>query len=89
MALQISNKKGIFHLKGKINCSTVKSFITHFEHYISRNKKTIINIDKIKEIDSDGLNGIKKLMKIALRNKNKFFTVGRGARDIYDHFDLA
>ena len=60
MALQILNKKGIFHLEGKINCSTAKSFITHFEHYILRNKKTIINIDKIKKIDSDGLDSIKK-----------------------------
>ena len=75
MALQISFKKGVFYLKGKITSSTIKSFVIHFEHYILKNKKTIININKIKEIDSDGLIAIKKLMQMATRNQRKFYTV--------------
>jgi hypothetical protein len=41
MALQILNKKGIFHLEDKINYSTAKSYIAHFEYYILSNEKKI------------------------------------------------
>ncbi|WP_299136368.1 hypothetical protein [uncultured Tenacibaculum sp.] len=87
MALQITEKKGIFYLKGKINCSTVRSFIIHFEHYILQNRCTTINIDKIKEIDSDGLKAIKTLTAIALRQQKKFSTTGYNTKDIYDDFE--
>ncbi|WP_299121176.1 STAS domain-containing protein [uncultured Tenacibaculum sp.] len=89
MALQISEKKGIFYLKGKINCTTVKSFVTYFEHYISKNKKTVINLDKIKEIDSDGLNAIKKLRAIAVKNQKIFSTTGNGTKDIFNRLNPA
>ncbi len=87
MALQITEKKGIFYLKGKINCSTVRSFIIHFEHCILQNRKTTINIDKIKEIDYEGVKAIKTLMAIALRNQKLFAAIGYNAKDVHDRFD--
>ncbi|WP_299158393.1 STAS domain-containing protein [uncultured Tenacibaculum sp.] len=87
MALQILEKKGIFYLNGRINCSTVRSFIIHFEHYISQSKSITINIDKVKEIDTAGLDAIKTLMAMALKKRKKFSTIGYGCKDIYDHFD--
>lgn len=87
MALQILERKGIFYLKGKINCSTVRSFIIHFEHYISQSKSITINIDKVKEIDMSGLNAIKTLMAIALKKQKKFSTIGSGCKEVHDHFN--
>ncbi len=86
MALQISEKKGTFYLKGKLNCSTVRSFIIHFEHCIEHCNTIVLNIDKVKEIDASGLGAIQTLMAIALRKHKMFTTIGYGSKDIYDHF---
>lgn len=87
MALQITKTKGVFYLKGKINSSTVRFFVNYFEHSILHRKKITINLNEIKEIDSDGLNAIKKLMVMALKYKKTFSAVGYNAKDIYDHFE--
>lgn len=87
MALQISEKKGTFYLKGKLNCSTVRSFIIHFEYCITKYDRIFLNIDKVKEIDVSGLAAIKTLMALALRKNKMLSTIGYGSKDIYDHFD--
>lgn len=87
MALQISEKKGTFYLKGKLNCSTVRPFIIHFEYFIEHCDAVIINIDKVKEIDASGLQAIRTLKSIALKSQKMFSTIGYGSKDIQDHFD--
>lgn len=87
MALRISEKKGTYYLKGKLNCSTVRPFIIHFEHCIEYCDAVVVNIDNVKEIDASGLDAIKTLMAIALKKQKMFSTVGYGSKDIYEHFD--
>ena len=84
MSLHIFKQNGIFYLKGKINASTLKSFITYFEYNLSQSKKIIINIDKILEIDKGGVEAIYNFTKNALLNQKVFSIVGYGCKEIYD-----
>jgi len=84
MSLQISKKNGIFYLKGKINSSTLKSFITYFEYNLSQSKKIIINIDKILEIDRGGVEAIYNFTKNAILKQKVFSVIGYGCKEIYD-----
>ena len=52
MTLEISKKNEIFYLNGRLNSSTLKSFITYFEYNLSQNKNVTINIDHVIEIDN-------------------------------------
>ncbi len=86
MALKISENKGTLYLKGSINTTTTQSFIMHVKYHIEKNEHVILNIDNVKEIDSDGLRAIKTLWKSSL-NENKNFSIsGYGSKDIYDDF---
>ncbi|AZJ31496.1 hypothetical protein SAMN05444344_2092 [Tenacibaculum mesophilum] len=86
MALQISENNGTFYLNGKINNTTVRSFIIHFEYCIEKCKNVVINIDNVNEIGVTGLNAIKTLMAIALKQHKMFSVVGYGCKEVYDHF---
>lgn len=87
MSLQISEKNGIFHLKGRINSSTLNYFITYFEYNLSQTKSIMINIDDIKEIDRSGLDAMKNFTQIASLKEKVFSIVGYGCKEIYDHFN--
>lgn len=87
MALQILEHNGTFYLQGNINATTSRSFIIHFEHMIETFKNVKINIDKIKEIDSNGVAAFKTLFATALRNHKLFSVTGNGCKDIYDEFN--
>jgi len=87
MALQISEKQGKFYLKGKLNNSTSRFFITYFEHNLKQYKNVTINIDNVNEISKDGLDAIGTLTAIALKNDKLFSVTGYGCKEIYDHFN--
>lgn len=87
MALQISEKNGMFHLKGKINTSTLQAFNTYFEYNLSQHKSIEINIDDVKEIDKSGLEAMWNFIQIALLENKAFSIVGYGCKEIYDHFN--
>lgn len=89
MALQITQQNGTFLLNGKLNTTTTRSFIIHFEYIIEQQENVVINIDGIKEIDQDGLEGIKTVTAIALRNHKLFSVIGNGCKDIYQHFNCS
>lgn len=86
MALQILENNGIFELEGSLNTETSRSFIIHFEHIINTVKNVTVNIEKVIEIDSRGVEALKKLLNIALRTNNKFLIIGYGCKDIYDDY---
>ena len=87
MSLQISEKNGMFHLKGRINSSTLNSFITYFEYTLSQSKSITINIDDVKEIDSNGVEAMQNFTKVASLKDKGFSIVGYGCKEIYDHFN--
>lgn len=89
MALQITQQNGTFLVSGKLNTSTTRSFIIHFEYIIEQYQNVILNIDGVSEIDYDGLEGIKTLTAIALRNHKMFSVIGNGCKDIYQDFNCS
>ena len=89
MALQISENKGTFHLKGSVNATTTRSFIIYFEHLINTIDNVKINIDKIKNIDESGVEAFKTLIAISLRNNKFFLIVGNGSKDIYEDYSYS
>ena len=89
MTLQIFKKNEIFYLNGKLNSSTLKSFTTYFEYNLSQNKNVTINIDKVKAIDASGVEALKTLTAISLKNNSIFDIIGKGCKDIYAHNNRA
>ena len=86
MTLKISKKNKIFYLNGRLNSSTLKSFITYFEYNLSRNKNVTINIDDVIEIDKSGLEAMHNFTKIAILKQKVFSIIGNGCKEIYDDF---
>jgi ABC-type transporter Mla MlaB component len=91
MALEIIQKDDTFELKGKLNTKNSRNFIIHFEYLISTFKNITVNIDKVKAIDITGVEAMKTLIAISLKNHCKFYITGRGCEDIYRHkaFDFS
>ncbi len=89
MALQIAQQNGTFLVNGQLNSSTTRSFIIHFEYMIEQHENIVVNIDGVYEIDPDGLEGIKTLTAIALRNHKMFSVIGNGCKDIYQDFNCS
>lgn len=89
MALQITQQNGTFLLSGKLNSTTSRSFIIHFEYIIEQQQNVVVNIDGVSEIDHDGLEGIKTVTAIALRNHKMFSVIGNGCKDIYQDFNCS
>tara|TARA_B100000809_G_scaffold264621_1_gene320952 strand:- start:2724 stop:3002 length:279 start_codon:yes stop_codon:yes gene_type:complete len=85
MALQILEKNGTFELCGNLNTKTSRSFIIHFEYLINTLKDVTINIDKIKAIDINGVEALKTLIAISLKNNCILSIIGKGCKDIYAH----
>jgi len=84
MALSILKQNNIYYLKGKLNSSTSRSFIIHFEHIISNNDSVEINVEGINEIDINGVNAFDILKSIAL-NMSKVLSVSSNHKnEIYN-----
>jgi ABC-type transporter Mla MlaB component len=83
MALQILEKNGTFQLFGNLNTQTSCSFIIHFKNLIHTLNDVTINIDKIKEIDTCGVEALKTLIAISLKNNSLLSIIGKGCKNIY------
>jgi len=86
MALQILECNRTFYITGKINTTTVNSFITHFKHMLRKYDEVTINIDKVKEIDKSGVEAFKTLHTNATENQKELSITGYGCKDIYYEF---
>ena len=86
MALQILECNGTFYIAGKINTTTSNSFLTHFNQVMKKYEEVTINIDKVKEIDTSGVEAFKKLHTNATENEKQFAVTGYGCKDIYYEF---
>ena len=84
MSLQISKKKSVYFIKGRITKSTVKLFSTYFKKKLSKNKKIVLNIDAAKQIDSLGVKALKEIVKEGTEKRKDVFIVGYGCKEIYD-----
>lgn len=85
MELRILKKNGTFELSGSLNTKTSRSFIIHFEYLINTFKNVSVNIDKVKTIDTSGVEALKTLIAISLKNNNIFYIIGKGCKGIDAH----
>jgi len=85
MALQILKKNGTFELWGNLSTRTSRSFITHLEYLINTLKGVIIDIDKIKAIETSGIEALKILIGISLKKNSILSINGKGCKHIYAH----
>ncbi len=86
MALKIKDNNGTFFINGSINASTVKQFKNHIEFLILYTKELTLNIDGVKNIDSNGMRVFRELYTTALISNKDFYVVGNGCKDIFNDF---
>ncbi len=86
MAIKITQDQNVFFVEGNINVSTSKYFQSHFEDILNANKELTINIEQVSEIDANGVRAFLALHTNAIIYKKRFFIVGHGCKEIYDHF---
>ena len=86
LPLQISKKNSVYHLKGQIVARNVTKLLNYFIKKIDKKKTITLNIQEAIKIDKKGLNALKELMNLATSKEKRFFIVGDGCKEIYDHF---
>jgi len=70
MEFEIKEESGVFNVTGTICASNLTSLKNHFESVIYKADKVILNIEKVRKIDSSGALMLEKLYKkTALSNK--------------------
>ena len=84
MALKIKQQDTIFNVEGHINVATVKQFKDHLEFLLLYTKSLTINIDKVEEIDTSGIQAFHDLYTTAIIYNKKFEIMGYGCKDIYN-----
>ena len=86
LPLQISKKNSVYHLKGQIVARNVTKLLNYFIKKIDKKKTITLNIQEAIEIDKNGLNALQELMTLATSKEKRFFIIGDGCKEIYDHF---
>lgn len=89
MPLKISKKNSVYHVKGQITLSNVAKLLKYFTKKINKKSKITLNIEEVVEIDKNGLNALQSLMNLANDKQKSFYVVGKGCKEIYDHFQEA
>jgi|TARA_B110000116_G_scaffold174725_1_gene151174 anti-anti-sigma regulatory factor len=84
MSLKITENNSTYYLKGVISKSTMNFFADYFKRKLSKKKKVVLNIDKIKHIDKLGLNALKDILKRGKQTSKEVFIIGNGCKEIYD-----
>ncbi|WP_047550216.1 STAS domain-containing protein [Psychroserpens sp. Hel_I_66] len=88
MALQITRNEKTFTVEGKINTSTASNFKTHFVITLNSLTELTIDISKVTEIDSDGVEALKTIYRNAISWNKPFSIIGYGCKEIYDELRL-
>lgn len=86
MSLKITKNEGVYYLNGNINSKTSKSLGTHLEFLIRMDKRVIVNLDNISEIDIKALLLLKKLHTSFLKYDGCFQIRGWKSKEIYERF---
>nr|WP_321227093.1 STAS domain-containing protein [uncultured Psychroserpens sp.] len=84
MALKITRDEKTYTVVGKINASTASHFKTHFVITLNSLSDLTIDISKVTEIDSNGIEALKTLYNNAISWNKPFFIVGTGCKEIYE-----
>ena len=86
MALKITEENFVFVVEGPINAITTESFQNQLNIIMDNYKKVTINIDKVNEIDANGLSILREFYLNGLRYNRDYSIVGYSCKAIYDQF---
>lgn len=87
MALQITQTNETYNLKGQINTSSRLYFTNFFKSLLLKERKIIVNIEEVNEIDKQGLQAVFLIIKAAQKINKKLVVIGYGCKDVYDEFN--
>lgn len=86
MALTILRNKNTFTVEGKINAETASNFKTHINLVLNCLKGLTIDISKVTEIDTNGIEAFKVVYNNAKSWNKPFEIVGKGCNEINQEF---
>lgn len=89
MSLKFTKQNGTYFVNGQLNLTTTRSFILYFGCILAQNESVIVNIDGVTEIDKDGLEGIKKMTAVAVRNNKAFTIIGSDYEEFYQDINCS
>lgn len=88
MTIIMTKQIGKFLLEGMIDNSTALSFQNYFEDVLNTCEELVVDVENVSQIDSSGMKALKSLYLYAKGCNRKFYVVGTGCKEIYDHFRL-
>jgi anti-anti-sigma regulatory factor len=88
MALKITRNEKAFTVDGKINASTSSNFKTHFVITLNSLSDLTIDISKVTEIDSNGIEALKTIYNNAISWNKPFSIIGNGCKEIHEELRL-
>lgn len=83
MALTILRNKNTFTIEGNINTDTAGNFKAYFNIILNSFKDLTIDISKVREIDTNGVEALKIIYSNAKSWNKPFAIVGNGCKEIY------
>jgi anti-anti-sigma regulatory factor len=86
MALHITNNSGILEIDGNLNAQNTKSFQNYFEALLESSNFITISLNKIIDMDLNGLNTIVELYRKALVKNSVFYIIGEENQKVVDLF---
>ncbi|WP_276167531.1 STAS domain-containing protein [Zobellia alginiliquefaciens] len=74
MALQITESCGIFCVHGTLNLNNATILSRHIGRYLGSDRRIIINLERLSEIDANGALALKRLYDFAV-TRNRTLTI--------------
>lgn len=86
MALLITRNNNIFEVEGNLNNTTSSYFIAHLSLSLNSSNGLSIDINKVKEIDSNGIKALEEIFNKAKSWDKPFYIIGENSEKVYDQF---
>lgn len=86
MALSITKQSGIYEINGVLNSQNMNSLKHYFELLIEQSVYIKMSLNKIIDLDSNGVQFISSLYRIAVEKNKIFFIVGLNNKELVSLF---
>lgn len=82
MALQITETRNVFSVHGNLTSGNVDILSRHMQMFMGPNKKIVLNLGKVNEIDETAAHRLQHLFLGAVRSKILFTIIGMENRKV-------
>ncbi len=86
MALAITKQSGIYEINGELNYQNMNSIKDYFELLIEKSTYIKMSLNKIKDLDLNGVQFIASLYRKAVEKNKVFFIVGLNSKELVQLF---